>query len=90
MHNLFLFLDAMKIVRNEIVIRRANQLNKEEKMEHNANKRITYAASYALLKRCVDDKVITPDIFDMLNERMAECQMCDLLVSHHCEKTEKA
>lgn len=59
-------------------------------MEHNAKKRITYAASYALLKRYVKRNIITPETFERLNELMADCQVCDLLVSYHCEKTENA
>ncbi len=59
-------------------------------MEHNAKKRIIYAASYTLLKRYVKRNIITSETFDRLNELMADCQVCDLLVSYHCEKSEKA
>ncbi len=59
-------------------------------MEHNAKKLITYAASYALLKRFVQRNIITPETFKKLNELMADCQVCDLPISYHCEKTEKA
>ncbi|MBQ2923736.1 MAG: hypothetical protein IJE60_11735 [Tyzzerella sp.] len=57
-------------------------------MEQYDKKRITYAASYALLKRLVEKNVITMQTFEKLNKSMAECQECDLLISHHCEKAE--
>lgn len=57
-------------------------------MEQYDKKRIMYAASYALLKRLVEKNVITMQTFEKLNISMAECQGCDLLISHHCEKAE--
>ena len=58
-------------------------------MEHYDNNRIVYAASYALLKRFVRKGVITTQTFEKLNMVMAECQVCDVIISHHCEKDEK-
>lgn len=57
-------------------------------MEQYDKNRITYAASYALLKRLVKKNVITMQTFEKLNKTMAECQVCDLLISHHCENAE--
>lgn len=58
-------------------------------MEQYDNKRIVYAASYALLKRFVRKGIITARIFEKLNIVMAECQACDVIISHHCENEEK-
>ena len=58
-------------------------------MEQYDNKRIVYAASYALLKRFVRKGIITAQTFEKLNIVMAECQVCDVIISHHCEKDEK-
>jgi len=58
-------------------------------MEHYDNKRIVYAASYALLKRFVRKGIITAQTFEKLNIAMAECQACDVIISHHCEKDDK-
>ncbi len=57
-------------------------------MEQYDKNRIIYAASYALLKRFVQKNVITMQSFEKLNKAMAECQVCDLLISHHCENPE--
>lgn len=54
-------------------------------MEQYDKNRITYAASYALLKRLVRKNIITMQTFEKLNNAMAECQVCDLLISHHCK-----
>ena len=58
-------------------------------MEHYDNKRIVYAASYALLKRFVRRDIISTQTFEKLNMAMAECQVCDVIISHHCEKDQK-
>lgn len=57
-------------------------------MEQYDKNRITYAASYALLKRLVRKNIITMQTFEKLNNVMAECQVCDLLISHHCKNAE--
>lgn len=58
-------------------------------MEHYDKNRIVYAASYALLKRFVRKGIVTTQSFEKLNMAMAECQVCDLIISHHCENDEK-
>ena len=54
-------------------------------MEQNNKNRIVYAASYALLKRLVRKGVAKNSDFEKLNKVMAECQVCDLLISHRCK-----
>lgn len=58
-------------------------------MEQYAKSRIMYAVSYALLKRFVRKNIITIQKFEELNTAMAECQVCDPILSHHCENGEK-
>ena len=53
-------------------------------MEESEIRKILYAASYDLLKRFVDKGIIDVEQFEQLNIIMADCQMCDPLISHNC------
>lgn len=53
-------------------------------MEECEMRKIIYAASYDLLKRFVGKGIIDEEQFEQLNIIMADCQMCDPLISHNC------
>lgn len=57
-------------------------------MEQYVINRITYAASYDLLKRFVrKDKMNIKQLEDISIE-MADCQLCDPIILHHCGNRE--
>ena len=53
-------------------------------MEECEMRKIIYATSYDLLKRFVGKGIIDEEQFEQLNIIMADCQMCDPLISHNC------
>ena len=57
-------------------------------MEPYVVKRLTYAASYALLKRLLYQKKITLEQFEEIALLMADSQVCDPIDSHNCGVSE--
>lgn len=57
-------------------------------MEQYVINRITYAASYELLKRFVRKNKLNMKQLEDISIVMAECQVCDPIILHHCGKWE--
>ena len=57
-------------------------------MEQYVTNRITYAASYELLKRFVRKNKLNIKQLEDISIVMAECQVCDSIISHQCGKLE--
>ena len=54
-------------------------------MEQYVINRITYAASYELLKRFVRKNKLNIKQLEDISMVMADCQVCDPIILHHCE-----
>lgn len=57
-------------------------------MEQYVINRITYAASYELLKRFVRKNKLNMEKLEDISIVMADCQVCDPIILHHCGKWE--
>lgn len=53
-------------------------------MEQYVINRITYAASYELLKRLVRKSKLNTKQLEDISIAMADCQVCDPIVLHRC------
>ncbi len=57
-------------------------------MEQYVTNRITYAASYGLLKKLLRRNKLNLKQFERISIVMAECQECDPIISHNCGNRE--
>ncbi len=57
-------------------------------MEQYVINRITYAASYELLKKLVRKNKLNIKQLEDISIVMADCQVCDPIISHDCGKRE--
>lgn len=53
-------------------------------MEHHVINRITYAASYELLKRFVRKNKLNMKQLEDISIVMTDCQVCAPIILHHC------